>query len=196
MTGVAWYIGQPGAGKTTLAAAHACDLVSATGWPLVCIDSAGVAQLEHVPRAQTAEEAICAAWDRREHVAFTPRAENDVERVARASLGGGHVVLLVDEAAFWISSRRGTGSSLLRLMRAHRHAKVYLLLTTQHFSADVPQEAISCAPEIYVFACQSPAVLDRLEREYALSREVVKALPRGRYIRLQTGFATPEKKRS
>lgn len=189
-SGVEWYIGKPGAGKTTLAAARAAMLVRSTGKPVLVIDSSGVAQLAHVPRETGAARAARAAFVERRHVSFTPTDETDVELVSARALADGRVILLVDEAAFWISSRHKGAPSLLRLMRAHRHSKVHLLLTTQHFSADVPQEAISCAPTLFVFACTSPAVLDRLERDYGLDRNLVGSLGRGQYLRLETGFSS------
>lgn len=187
-SGVRWYIGKPGAGKTTLAASHAAELVAITGYPVLCIDSAGVAQLKGIPRVRDGSAAVTAAFVERRHAAFTPRDASEVEYVCAATIMRGCVVLLVDEAAFWISSRKNSAPSLLRLMRAHRHSRAFVLLTTQHFSADVPQEAISCAPDLYVFACESPAVLDRLERDYGLDRSQVAALARGRFIHLETGF--------
>lgn len=188
MTGVRYYIGQPGSGKTTLAAAHAADLCGQTGWPVLVIDSAGVAQLDHVPRARSAPDALDQVWNRRAHAAWTPSDVSEVENVCASILQRGRLIVLVDEAAYWISSRRSGAPSLLRLMRAHRHAQVFLLLTTQHFSADVPQEAVSCAPDLYVFACTSPAVLDRLERDYGLDRRTVASLPRGHFVHVETGF--------
>ena len=187
-SGVEWFIGKPGAGKTTLAAARAAALVSSTGFPVFCIDSAGVAQLDHIPRARSLAAALDSVFRLRQHSSFTPRDGEEVETIARQALDRGRVILFVDEAAFWLSSRKNSAPSLLRLMRAHRHSQVHVLLTTQHFSADVPQEAISCAPVLNVFACESPAVLDRLERDYGLDRAAVKALQRGRYFRVETGF--------
>lgn len=189
MTGVRWYVGVPRAGKTTLAAQHAAELSRLTGWPVLVIDSAGAAQLGGVPRARNLADAIEHVWQRRTHAAFTPDDAAEVDAAARAVLAAGRVVLLVDEAAFWINSRNANGP-LLRIMRAHRHAKVWALLTTQHLSADVPQSALSCAPELYVFRCTSPAVLDRLEREYGLERNRVANLGIGRYLRVETGFPT------
>lgn len=190
MTGVRWYVGVPASGKTTLAAAQAAELVAATGWPVLAIDSAGVAQLGQVPHVTSVEAVLDHAWTRRQHVAFIPRDEDQVTEIVQAVLARGRVILLVDEAAFWIDARKGSGSPLLRLMRAHRHARVFLLLTTQHFSGDVSQQALSCAPTLYVFRCTSPAVLDRLEREYGLDRRAIANLGQGQFIKVESGFST------
>lgn len=77
---------------------------------------------------------------------------------------------------------------MLRLLRAYRHAPAHVLLTTQHLSGDVPQEALSCAPRLHVFRCTAPAVLDRLEREYAMDRHMLSQLPQGQFVTIQTGF--------
>jgi hypothetical protein len=140
------------------------------------------------PRAASVEDVLLDIWGHKRSVAFIPNDSRDVERVVRAVLGTGRVVLLIDEAAYWLSSSRGRGGSLLRLLRAYRHAPAHVLLTTQHLSGDVPQEALSCAPTLYVFRCTAPAVLDRLEREYAAPRHLVSTLPQGEYLTIRTGF--------
>lgn len=190
-SGLAWYIGIPGAGKTTLATAHAADLVRRTGWPVLCIDSQGVAQLDGIPRARSPRAAVDQVWTARQHAAFIPETDADVRYVAETALERGRVVLIIDEAAFWLTAH-DRHSPMLRLMRAHRHARVHLLATTQHLSGDIPQEVLSCAPLLHVFRCTSPAALDRLERDYAIPRTVVASLPRGKYLRVSTGFSAPE----
>jgi len=72
-------------------------------------------------------------------------------------------------------------------MRTHRHARANVFLTAQHLTGDIPQEALSCAPEIYCFRCVSPAVLARLEAE-GIDAEAVKVLPTREYIRHYNGF--------
>lgn len=184
----AWYIGIPGAGKTTLAAHHLAQLTRTTRRPAIVIDSGGVAQLAHVPRAASVREVVSSAWRDREHCAFTPKTAEEVDAIARAVMAGKDVNLLVDEAGFWIGANKGRDSALVRLLRAWRHARSSVLLTTQHLTGDVSQAALSCAPVLFVFRCTSPTVLDRLEREYALSRQRVASLDRGKYLRVESGF--------
>lgn len=184
----AWYIGCPGAGKTTLAAHHLAHLTIETKRPALVIDSGNVAQLAHVPRAASVADAIGRVWRRGEHAALTPRNADDVEALARAVMAGRDVNLLVDEAAFWMTANKGRDSALLRLLRAWRHARASVLLTTQHLTGDVSQAALSCAPVLFVFRCTSPTVLDRLEREYGLDRNRVATLARGKYLRVESGF--------
>lgn len=184
----AWYVGIPRAGKTRLAHAHAVQLGRSTGWPVLIVDSQGVGNFSKWPHSPTAAKAVEDVWRFRRSVAVIPNGPDDVEQLVRATLSAGRVVLLIDEAAFWLSSSRGKGGSLLRLLRAYRHAPACVLLTTQHLSGDVPQEALSCAPTIYAFRCTAPAVLDRLEREYAVDRQLVSQLPQGQFLTLRTGF--------
>lgn len=184
----AWYVGIPRAGKTRLAHAHAVQLARASGWPVLVIDSQGVGNFARWPHAPSVDAAVAEVWRHRRSVAFLPQGPDDVERLARAVLSAGHVVLLVDEAAYWLGSTRGKGGSMLRLLRAYRHAPAHVLLTTQHLSGDVPQEALSCAPRLHVFRCTAPAVLDRLEREYAMDRHMLSQLPQGQFVTIQTGF--------
>ena len=192
-SGVAWYVGIPGSGKTTLATAHAAELVRRKGWPVVCIDSQGVAQLASIPRVASPRDVVEHAWRLRRHCAFIPESDEDVRSIARAALTTGRVVLLIDEAAYWLTAH-DRHSPLLRLMRAHRHANVCILLTTQHLSGDVPQEALACAPVLHVFRCESPAALERLERDYRIPPERIASLPRGHFLRIETGFPDSEKR--
>jgi ABC-type taurine transport system ATPase subunit len=133
-------------------------------------------------------EAVERVWTHRRHARLVPRDREDVEAVARAVIAGRDCNLLVDEAAFWVSAHKGRDSALLRLLRAWRHARASVLLTTQHLTGDVSQSALSCAPVLFVFRCTSPAVLDRLERDFGVDRRRVAALPRGRFLRVESGF--------
>jgi hypothetical protein len=189
-----WYVGIPGAGKTTLARQHAAELSRAECKPILFLDSAGVSNFEDVPHARSVSELCQGIWHRGEHTAYMPRTAEEVEEIVECVSEGGETVFLIDEAAFWLSSSRGRGGGLLRLMRAHRHACVHLLLTTQHLSGDVPQEALSCAPDLYVFRCTSPVVLDRLEREYGVDRRQVSCQTRGAFLHLTTSFPLESKR--
>ena len=184
----AWYVGIPRAGKTRLAHAHAVELSETSGWPVLVVDSQGVGNFNEWPHAASVDDAVLEIWGKRASCAYIPKDGEEVDQLVRAVLSSGRVVLLVDEAAYWLSSSRGRGGALLRLLRAYRHAPAHVLLTTQHLSGDVPQEALSCAPTLYVFRCTAPAVLDRLEREYSAPRDLVATLPQAKYLTFRTGF--------
>jgi hypothetical protein len=185
-SGLTWYVGPPGCGKTYRALQDARELIRETGYPLLVIDSQGVEQLEVVPRATSVSGAIDAVWRRGEHAAYVPENAAQVEALCRACLEVGHVILLVDESAYWLTSRHGGGSNsaLLRLMRAHRHAAVHLLLTTQHFSGDLPQEALACSPTILAGAIRSPAALAVLEKWYGADPAQLAATPPREFLTL------------
>lgn len=181
-------MGVPRAGKTRLAHAHAVRLARANSWPVLIIDSQGVGNFKNWPHAVSVEDAKLEIWAKRTSCAFIPKSADDVEALVNSVLTAGRVNLLIDEAAYWLSSSRGRGGALVRLLRAYRHAPANVLLTTQHLSGDVPQEALSCAPTLYVFRCTSPAVLDRLEREFGTDRHLVSNLPQGQFVTIRTGF--------
>ena len=183
-SGVRWYVGAPGTGKTTRALADAAALVAETGYPLVVLDSAGAAQLETVPHVEQLEQLAERVWGKGLHTAWIGTDSEAVERLLAGVFAGGNCILLVDETAFWLTSRRGTSSWLLRLMRSHRHARVWLLLTTQHFSGDLPQEALACGPELLVSRVTSPTALDLLERRYGCDPDMIRRLPVGKFLRV------------
>lgn len=188
---LAWYFGIPGSGKTTLATQHAAELVRRTGWPVLAINTEEVDQLAGIPDAGSPRRALDAIA-RGEHAAFIPDGTADVEYALERVHSGGRVIVLVDEAGEWLDAHSRSGW-LLRLMRAHRHRHVALLLTTQHLSGDCPQRALSCAPVLHVFRCTSATVLERMERDYLLSRATVQALERGVYLRIEKGFHDQER---
>lgn len=157
------------------------------GWPALLIDSIGEEQVRDVPHARSVREAIEWVWGAGEKAAYVPKDVEEVNALVRACLEPGRVNLWVDEAHTWLSARRGVDGPLLRLMRTHRHARANVFLTAQHLTGDVPQEALSCAPELYVFRCTAPAVLERLERE-GLDPQAVRALPAREWIRHYAGF--------
>lgn len=73
-------------------------------------------------------------------------------------------------------------------MRATQHVQTRLYLTTQHFTADIPQAALSCAPDLFVFRCTSPRVLEVLERNFGMDTEHVRRLPQFHYLQHRTSF--------
>lgn len=187
----AWYVGCPAAGKTYLALEHVREDYRATGRPVLLVDSTEAANFDGVRRAQSAEDALIALYtgDAAE-IAWTPREPEEVEALARALRAGGRLHVLVDEAAFWLSSSRGRGGALLRLLRAYRHAELSLHLTTQHLSGDVPQEALSCAPILYVFRTTSGPALKVLEERYGQSPMEIETLPQYEFRKIELGFQT------
>jgi len=174
---VAWYVGGTGSGKTQLALFHAEILKRRTGWPIVVLDSTSAEQFRSGwNRARSLRELVRQAWVKRVDAVWTPEDADEANAAARAVRMGRCCVFVVDEAAFWLSSQRGRGGELLRLLRGHRHAMAAVLLTTQHLSGDVPQEALTTARRLYAFRRNSPASIERLERWYGIERSDLDSL--------------------
>jgi len=163
------------------------EAIDRNGWPALLVDTIGEEQIRDVPHARNVREAIEWVWGAGEHAAFIPKSADDVNALVRACADPGRVNLWIDEAPTWLTAKRGTDGPLLHLMRTHRHARANLFLTAQHLTGDVPQAALSCAPELFVFRCTAPAVLARLEAE-GLDPESVRALPSREFIRHYNGF--------
>lgn len=188
LPGVAWIVGCPQSGKTTLARWEASRLSRERGWPVLVIDAASVHNLADVPSA-TVDEAISALWkEPRGSARIAPRSLEEVDRACRAVRAGKRVVLLVDEAHYFLSAQSGVSSELLRLMRATQHAQAEVLLTTHHLTGDVPQSALSCTSRLLVFRCTSPRVLRVLETEFGFPRQEVRELPQYHYRVRSLGF--------
>jgi hypothetical protein len=186
-TGVRWYVGIPDSGKTTLAKRHLAELVEENGNPALILDSSSVDQLADVRHARSIRECIEWVWGAGHHAAYLPNDAEEVDRLARACIDPGNVNLLIDEAHHWLTSRRGTDGPLLKLMRAHRHARANVLCTTQHLTGDIPHAAISCAPRLYVFRCVDEAVLDCLKKQ-GLDPEQAKGLAQFQHVEHYQGF--------
>jgi KaiC/GvpD/RAD55 family RecA-like ATPase len=187
---VAWYVGCPKSGKTYLALKHAREQAARTGYGVLLVDSQGEARnFGGVERVAGVDDALIALHGRQaREVKWTPETFEQVEALARALRAVGKLHVVVDESAFWINSQRGRDSHLVRLLRAHGHVPITLHLTTQHYSADVPQEARSCAPVLYVFRCTGQATLNVLEREHRLDPRQVETLPARQFLTVRTGF--------
>lgn len=122
------------------------------------------------------------------HCAYLPKSAEEVDAIASACLDPGEVNLLIDEAHYWLTTRRGGEGPLLQLMRAHRHARVNVLCTTQHFTGDIPHAAHSCAPTLYVFRSVDDDVLVALKRK-GFDPEIVRNLAQFQHVDYCQGFS-------
>jgi len=185
----AWYVCCPAAGKTYLALQNVRADQAATGRPVLLVDSTEAGNFDDVRRATSAEDALIALYtgDARE-IAWTPHEPEEVDALARALRAGGRLHVLIDEAAFWLSSSRARGGALLRLLRAFRHCELSVHLTTQHLSGDVPQEALSCAPALYVFRTTSGPALQVLKDRYSQNPQEIETLAQYEFRKIELGF--------
>jgi hypothetical protein len=189
---VAWYVGCPESGKTYLALQHARAESARTGFGVLLLDSMGERRnFGGVPRMVSVEDALIAlhTGDFRE-VKWTPQGFDEVEALARALQEIGKLHVVIDESAYWINARRGADSDLCRLMRKHGHVPITLHLTTQHYSADVPQEVRSCAPVLYVFCNTGKRSLKVLAEDHQLDPAMIQGLAQRQFVKVNTGFGT------
>lgn len=181
--GVYFYTGTTQTGKSKRAIEDAWRDRDATGWPILVIDSQGVWNFKSWVHVDSVEEAVRRLWKspeelakggKRENVAIIPRDETQVDQLFAAARAGGEVVVLVDEARFWLSKRR-ISDSLSRGLRVWAHSRLVLRFTTQRV-ADIHNDALACHREVYVFKTVDPADLDTLWDRYKIAPEEAKAL--------------------
>lgn len=140
---------------------------------------------------ESVDECITLLWGERCNVIFRPRGDGTFDRcesLLRACRQAGHVILLVDGSTYLMTSRTAVDAPIFELLRGHRHAPAWLLFTTHHFSGDIPQALLACSPHLFVFRTTQPAVLDRLEADYDLSRDAVTTLQQGECFVVYQGF--------
>lgn len=187
---VTWAIGIPQSGKTTLAVSRAIQRAEERGVPLVAIDSGAVDQLRGLPPAETPGDVVQIAFREHRSCRYVPSDLEDCERVLRVLRKGRRLVVLVDEAHYWLSAHTdGTSSELVHLMREGQHARTDLFLTTHHLTGDVPQAALTCTSRVLVLRCIAPRVLDLLSKEWGFDRGAVQSLPQFHYLEKRLGFA-------
>ena len=189
-TGICWYAGIPGAGKTTRAIEEARTISSATGRPILAIDPARVEQFtgSDWQRAKTVDECIALTWKDGRHTVFTPNDEMEAEAIFGAVNEAGGVVLLIDEAHYYLSAHY-LSPNLSKIMRAYRHLKLKIILTTQNFG-DIPQRALGQAPHLYIGRQTAPLVLDRLEKQYGLDPQKIRNIPKYEFVHFFDGFSS------
>lgn len=183
--GVYWYIGCQGIGKTTIALEDLAGEISRSRKPALVVDSEGVEQLESVPHVGSRRDGILRVWQEKTHAAYTPFDEEDLEQLLAAVHAGKDVHLFVDEASYWLNSSY-LSPELSRLMRAYRHARVSVQLTTQQLR-DIPRRALGIYTELYIFQHFEPGDLERLEKEYGLDPQLVSNLQWGERITIRKG---------
>lgn len=186
-----WYVGIPESGKTHQALRDLIETSRKTGFPAIVIDDASADNFAAWPHARNLDDLFESVWGYGLRVAYTPSAADprgEVDAICNAAEEAGRCCILIDEAATWLTSSVGRGSPLARIMRRHRHWQGHLFLTTQHFSGDVSQEALSCAPRVLIFRNESETVLDALRRRYSLDPAFVRSIPQYQFVERFTGF--------
>lgn len=155
---------------------------------MLIVDPIGAHNLADMPLIPP-RAAIAMLWGReRQHARVAP-SHRELGALCRGIRAGKRVVVLVDEAHYFLQPTRGQFCEpLAQLMRAAQHAECEVLLTTQHLTGDVPAVALSCTTRLSVFRCTSPRVLKVLETEWGFDPKQVATLPQFQCIPKQIGF--------
>ena len=188
---VHWYVGVTGSGKTTRALQDVADDIRKTGWPALVIDSQGVRLLASIKHRKTWKEVVRDVWIERKNSDFIPRDAEEGGAVFSVARELGKVIILLDEAAFWMSSRSMGPKALERAFRTHFHwgggKGGIIRATTQHL-ADLAPVAIQCTTTIKTFRCTSARILERLKQEFQYNPDEIEKLERGQFIEKGSGF--------
>lgn len=199
--GVYFYTGTTQTGKTKRALVDARAIADALGWPVLIVDSQGVWNFASYPHAKSVEELVRRVWavddrgrPREPAIAFTPETPDEVELIFKAARAGRRVVLVCDEARYWLSARR-MPDELSRALRTWAHSELVLLFTTQRL-ADIHGDALACHREIYVFRTVGRPDLETLWDEFEVKREDAEALAENEFgvIRWNKVVAWPRRK--
>lgn len=183
---VHWYVGITGSGKTTRALIDLGEDIAKNRRPALVIDSQGVKLLSKIHHASTWQKCALRVFDKKQNCAFIPKKVEEVGALFAVARELGGVNILLDEAAFWMSSR-SIPRQIELAFRTHLHTNLIIRATTQHL-ADISPVGIQCTTTIKAFRCSSSRILQRLREEWAYSPEAVEKLERGEFIEKGGGF--------
>jgi len=187
---VHWYVGVTGSGKTTRALADLAEDIARNKCPALVIDSQGVKLLAGIRHVDTWQKCALRVFDKRQNCAFIPKTTEEVGALFSVARELGDVNILLDEAAFFLSSR-SIPKPIERALRTHFHwgggKGGTVRLTTQSL-ADISPVGIQCTTSIKAFRCSSARVLQRLREEWGYNADEVERLERGEFIEKGMGF--------
>lgn len=159
--GIRVYVGEPRTGKTYKAERDLEELLARTRTGALVIDSTGCGNWADKPHSPSAAHAVATAWHGG-RAYFTPRSQEDFDRVIEAELATRHgVPLLVDEVSYWKVKK---GTPFDRLVRTWRHHVPGVFVTTQLLVRDVTETLFGCAPLVSVFRIKIPTEYHRAIR--------------------------------
>ena len=181
-----WYVGITGAGKSTSALQDLGEDIRSNKRPALVIDSQGVKLLSSIKHAGTWQDTARTVFGKKKNCAFIPTNVDEVGALFAVSREIGNVNILLDEAAFWMSSR-SIPREIELAFRTHLHTGLTIRATTQHL-ADLAPVGIQCTTTIKTFRCTSARILERLRQEFAYKPEEIEALQRGQFIEKGSGF--------
>lgn len=179
--GIEVAVGTTGTGKTYLLYQELKKLARTR--PAVLIDSIGAENFLLFPHAKSLADVgnQLRAWKPGTIIYWTPDGIEDFDAFFNALLAvqkagkASPIAVLVDEVSAWTMETRS--KALRKICRVWRHAKLTLLITSQHVSADLGQVMLACNPLFYLFRTTSPRSLDWIEDNVRIPRESIEALP-------------------
>ena len=181
-----WYVGITGSGKTTKAVADLAEDIEANKRPALVIDSQGVKLLAKIKHVNSWQAAARRVWGEGKNAAFIPSSPEEVEALFAIARDLGNTNILLDEAAFWMTSR-SIARPIELAFRTHLHTGLTIRATTQAMDTIAPV-AMQCSTSIKIFRCNSLRILERLKQEFGVKPEEVERLERGVFLEKGSGF--------
>jgi hypothetical protein len=175
-------------GKTTAALAEAQAEAGAAGLPLLILDSLGSSTFDHLRATfdvKTARAACVRVFRQGRHTLWVPKDPEEVEALAAVAFDMGHdgrsCVMLIDETSPWFSAMYRP-RNLTLLVRAHRHCRISIFLTTQYLG-DLSPAYLQCVERHRIFRTSSPRALQRIRDTFpGVDVRKVASLPVGRHV--------------
>jgi len=171
------YVGVPESGKTTWARKHLEDLISSNGLPGLIVDSEGAGNLEDIPYFPKLGDALREVFKAGRNARWIPENKEEVSLLCEAVRHNRYCNLYIDEVAYYAKAGR-IPEPLEHLIRAHRHLKVNILMTSQYIT-DFAPFVRSCATEVYAFRIHDPVALKYLYGYFGFEPQEIKRLDKG-----------------
>ena len=198
-SGVSFYVGMTGTGKTYLAEQHLRAAVSENGNPALILDMIGAENFRAFPHERTVDDVLVKLYGKpRTHATYRPRSEEETAQIFRA-IGGetgtagalGGVNVLVDEI-FWVPCKpQKIAPDFSKAIRGWRHGDLgpsVFLLTSQR-PGDLHGDGYAARSRMYVFRPSEGRDVDRIEKDFGVPREKLLALPPREFILLENRIA-------
>lgn len=184
------FIGQPEYGKTFAAIqwTRAWHAIEGSG---VLILDLGTSKSFDQWTPLDGPELVDVVWAQRAEALIRPRQmprETPYDCAARVlaevmELGCAHV--LVDESSRAGDALMGRKGDFEQLCTLARHRRVTMALTTQNAGRDIPTTVWAAAPDVFCFNTPSNGALERMDRDFGLEREKIRALPPRHFFRVR-----------
>lgn len=182
--GVEIFVGATQYGKTTLALEHAYR-ANDQAQPFLVLDCMPAKNFRPYPHAVDRVDVLRRLYGKPErNVIYTPKSEEDLsalfKHVHAAGVAGEPRTILWDECSFFMSPNYVPDLVSIAL-RGWAHSGNYFLLVTQR-PADLNGVVFITSPKVYCFHLDRGADLERVEKEWQMVPDQVRALPVGKCL--------------